>query len=137
MVDQAGHEVPPLRFASVGMTELFGCARGRGGGIVSHPGAKNARGWGTLSLVWERKSIGDAASVGIRFLARSSSPSRRQVPRGLKPGVHWDRRAARLKPGPFKTVCWLVASRPGDIVGEGRDPSLGVPGFVGDSAASG
>ncbi|MGB6677700.1 MAG: hypothetical protein WBE44_13485, partial [Terriglobales bacterium] len=49
--DRAEHKVPPLRFASVGMTELFRyvrvaalfrCAAGRFGSVASHPSAKNA-----------------------------------------------------------------------------------------------
>jgi hypothetical protein len=55
--DCAEHKVPPLRFAPVGVTELFcnvgtaeffrstcGCFRS----LVSHPFAKNAKEWGTL-----------------------------------------------------------------------------------------
>jgi len=34
--DHAGHKVPPLRFASVGMTEFLRCAAGRFGSVASH-----------------------------------------------------------------------------------------------------
>src|ERR1700678_3568533 len=34
--DQAEHRVPPLRFASVGMTELFRYAWGHNGSVASH-----------------------------------------------------------------------------------------------------
>jgi hypothetical protein len=104
--DQTKHKVPPLRFAPVGMTELFWRARGRVGGIVSHPSAKNALGWATLGLVWARKSRlqksprqgGAGSSLGVSGFARDAAASGRQ--RGIR-----DRNDA-AEAGPFpRTIC--------------------------------
>jgi hypothetical protein len=40
------------------------------GGIVSHPSAKNALGWGTLGLVWERKTECRDPSLGVSGFCR-------------------------------------------------------------------
>jgi hypothetical protein len=72
------------------------------------------------SVRWGRRQPGpgDAASAAIRFPRRSSSPSRRQVPQGLKPGVHGDRNGpaeAGPLPKPFVVVGYSERlSRSGD-----------------------
>ena len=103
MSDQAERKVPPLRFASVGMTELFRCDGGRVGGIASHPSAKNALGWGTHQFGLGKESIGGVASLRFDFWCARLPRLVGRPLRGESPGF-MGIVAARLRPGPFKSV---------------------------------